>query len=141
MRSEHLQAEYERIADAITDSLDFVRTVGADPAGERNALNTVDYFTSHEGLMLEYESALTRETPAGVYDLSAHSVWLGDRTRQLDGAHLEFVRNIRNPVGVKVGPSMDPLELVALLDRVNPAYERGRVVLISRYGASKVRDC
>ncbi|WFD33875.1 3-deoxy-7-phosphoheptulonate synthase [Malassezia cuniculi] len=138
VRSERLQAEFERIADAITDSLDFIRTVGADPTGDSNVLNTVDYFTSHEGLMLEYESALTRETPAGVYDLSAHTVWLGDRTRQLDGAHVEFVRGIRNPIGIKVGPSMEPMELVAVLDRVNPTYEKGRVVLISRYGAAKI---
>lgn len=141
VRSPHLQAEFERIADSIADSLSFIRTIGAHPTDDKNVLNTVDYFVSHEALLLEYESALTRETPAGVYDLSAHTVWLGDRTRQLDGAHVEFVRGIRNPIGIKVGPSMDPMELVAVLDRVNPTYEKGRVVLITRYGAAGVRKC
>lgn len=117
--------------------------------------------------MLEYEEALTRQVPSpcapspslsasastnalpprtdatslppGVpYVLSAHTIWLGDRTRQLDGAHIEFFRGVRNPVGIKVGPSMRPEELVQLLDIVDPLCERGRVTLISRYGASKV---
>ena len=142
VRSEYLQHEFERIADSISDTLDFIRTVGAEPGGAQasNTLNTVDYFTSHEALMLEYETVLTRETPRGVYDLSAHTVWLGDRTRQLDGAHVEFFRRIRNPIGVKVGPSMKPDELVQLLDTLNPEAEKGRVTLISRYGARKITE-
>ncbi|WFD29223.1 3-deoxy-7-phosphoheptulonate synthase [Malassezia sp. CBS 17886] len=144
VRSKFLQREFERIADSITDALDFMKTVGADPSagsGARNALNTVDYFTSHEGLLLEYESALTRDTNGGLYDLSAHTIWLGDRTRQPDGAHVEFVRALRNPVGVKVGPSLEAAELVHLLDLVNPDLVKGRVTLISRYGAGKIESC
>ena len=113
--------------------------MGADLGPGSNVLNTVDYFISHEGLMLEYEQVLTRDTLNGPYDLSAHTVWLGDRTRQVDGAHVEFFRHIRNPIGIKVGPSMVPDELVRVLDAVNPHCEKGRVTLISRYGAAKVR--
>lgn len=142
VQSEYLQREFARIADSIADSLDFMKTVGADPGATPggNVLNTVDYFSSHEGLMLEYENVLTRETPSGLYDLSAHTIWLGDRTRQLDGAHVEFFRSIRNPVGIKVGPSMQPDELLRMLDIVNPDCEKGRVTLISRYGANKINQ-
>ncbi|KAL4399938.1 3-deoxy-7-phosphoheptulonate synthase [Malassezia pachydermatis] len=141
VQNKYLQHEFERIADSITDSLDFMKTVGADPGGTSNVLNTVDYFTSHEGLMLEYEHALTHDdTHQRSYDLSAHTIWLGDRTRQLDGAHVEFVKHIQNPIGIKVGPSMDAQELVDMLDAVNPWLEKGRVTLISRYGASKIHE-
>ena len=117
-----------------------MKTVGADPTGDSNVLNTVDFFTSHESLILEFEHALTRDTPQGSYDLSAHTVWLGDRTRQPDGAHVEFARHVRNPIGVKVGPSMKPEELITLLDTVNPHVQKGHVTLITRYGESKVKD-
>lgn len=140
VQDKELQQQYARIMDAITDALDFMKTVGADPSGPNQVLNTVDYFSSHEGLMLEYEQALTHDNPQGTYDLSAHTVWIGDRTRQLDGAHVEFFKQIRNPVGVKVGPSMSPTELVAMLDALNPSLEKGRVTLISRYGAGKIAD-
>lgn len=139
VQSEYVRHEFARITDSITDTLDFMSTVGADLGPGSNVLNTVDYFISHEGLMLEYEQVLTRDTLNGPYDLSAHTVWLGDRTRQVDGAHVEFFRHIRNPIGIKVGPSMVPDELVRVLDAVNPHCEKGRVTLISRYGAAKVR--
>lgn len=141
VQSEYLQREFARITDNIADSLDFMKTVGADPsASASNVLSTVDYFISHEGLMLEYENVLTRETKDGLYDLSAHTIWLGDRTRQLDGAHVAFFRAIRNPIGIKVGPSMSAEELVRILDIVNPDHEKGRVTLISRYGAKKIQE-
>lgn len=108
---------------------------------------------SHEGLMLDYEQTLTRKldtppenaaTPASesppshYYNTSAHFLWIGDRTRQLTGAHIEYFRGIRNPIGMKVGPTMEPEELVRVLDVLNPDRENGRVTLITRYGASKV---
>lgn len=112
-------------------------------------------FESHEGLLLEYEEALTRSSTSSSpsnqarinatsipsdapYVLSAHTIWLGDRTRQLDGAHIEFFRGIKNPIGIKVGPTMKPDELVKLLEIVDPFCEKGRVTLICRYGATKV---
>lgn len=149
VRNSSLQQSYEEIVDSITDALDFMKTVGADPqgsAGSGGTLNRVDYFVSHEGLMLEYEEALTREVAEearsgvkeGHYNLSTHLLWLGDRTRALEGAHIEYFRGIKNPIGIKVGPSMKPEELVKLLDLVDPDHLPGRVVLIGRFGASKV---
>lgn len=145
VRDQALQQSYQDIADSITDSLDFMKTVGADPTSSASTdpssgtLNRVDYFTSHEGLMLEYEEALTRnENKGGYYNLSTHLLWLGDRTRALDGAHIEYFRGIRNPIGIKVGPSMAPEELVRLLDIVDPDCVKGRVTLIGRFGAGKV---
>lgn len=159
VRDEALQQSYQEIADSITDALDFMKTVGADPTSTSSSggeggpstgtLNRVDYFTSHEGLMLEYEEALTR-SEGGVgaagppqqqhYNLSTHMLWLGDRTRALDGAHIEYFRGIRNPIGIKVGPSMAPDELVRLLDIVDPDCVKGRVTLIGRFGAGKVSE-
>ncbi|KAJ7909313.1 class-II DAHP synthetase family-domain-containing protein, partial [Mycena leptocephala] len=124
----------------------------------RVSLTAIAYPTSHEGLMLEYEHALTRTLPLPAaarskgrtdrqdeaqdllqdYNTSAHFLWIGDRTRQLTGAHVEYFRGIRNPIGVKVGPSMAADELVRLLDIVNPLKEAGRVTLITRYGAGKI---
>lgn len=128
-----------------------MKTIGASaeatPGGGPGVLEAVDLWTSHECLLLEYESALTRSVeedgkgPAGHYDMSAHMVWVGDRTRQLDGAHLEFLRGIKNPLGVKVGPTMQAEELVEVLRLINPENEEGRVTLICRYGAGKVEEC
>lgn len=127
-----------------------MKTIGASaetaPGSGPGPLEAVDLWTSHECLLLEYEAALTRsdESQTGSthhYDLSAHMVWVGDRTRQLDGAHLEFLRGIRNPLGVKVGPTMQTDELVDVLRLVNPGNEEGRVTLICRYGAGKVEEC
>ncbi|KAL8756287.1 MAG: hypothetical protein Q9184_004549 [Pyrenodesmia sp. 2 TL-2023] len=153
VKDEKIKAQYERIVDSIAESLRFMRTVGADSAA--SSLETVDLYTSHEGLLLEYEQSLTRRfetplkdaypTPADQsesgkqwYNTSAHFLWIGDRTRQLDGAHVEYFRGIANPIGIKVGPSMTAEELVSLLEIVNPYRETGKVTLITRYGESKI---
>lgn len=160
VKDEKLQAKYQRTVSSITESLRFLKTVGADSDSQ---LQTVDLYTSHEGLLLEYEQSLTRRlkhpsghTPLlarsssadadsedenrGYYNTSAHFLWVGDRTRQLGGAHIEFFRGIENPIGIKVGPSMASDELVELLGIVNPSREIGKVTLITRYGKSKVED-
>lgn len=128
---------YEAITCRISDSLDFMRSIGIDTKTEQ--IKQVDFFCSHEGLLLDYEAACTTVTPSGeAYDLSAHFLWIGERTRQLDGAHVEFFRGLANPIGVKVGPTTKPEELVALLDALNPAREVGKVTIITRFGARKV---
>lgn len=145
VRDEELQQKYQSIVSSITDSLRFMHTIGADTAGP---LHTVDLFTSHEGLVLEYEEALTRrlrhpyDHPSrngqGWYNTGAHFLWIGDRTRQIDGGHVEYFRGLENPIGIKVGPSMKNDELIELLDIVNPKKEIGKVTLITRYGEDKV---
>ncbi|PFH45539.1 hypothetical protein AMATHDRAFT_158797 [Amanita thiersii Skay4041] len=150
VRSLSLRREFEAIVQGLSDALDFSSTIGADltasyeRGGAKGTLGEVDFYTSHEGLMLDYEEALTRLfDPAPVqayYNTSAHFLWIGDRTRQLTGAHVEYFRGIRNPIGIKVGPSMGAEEIVRLLDIVNPDKELGRVTLITRYGASKIAD-
>jgi 3-deoxy-7-phosphoheptulonate synthase len=178
-----LRDKYQRITQSITDTLDMMRTIGLDTGG---GLETVDLFTSHEGLLLEYEQCLTRQfkhppntipgllerpkSPEGLrthprndagpthhrkislptrlppprprntgyYDTSAHFLWIGDRTRQLTHAHVEFFRGLSNPIGVKVGPTMPPSDLAPLLDILNPSREIGKVTLITRYGADKI---
>jgi 3-deoxy-7-phosphoheptulonate synthase len=152
VRDPALQAKYSSIVSSITDSLRFMRTVGADTAGQ---LQTVDLYTSHEGLLLEYEQSLTRKLkdPANYpssraaakdgksyYNTSAHFLWVGDRTRQIEGAHVEYFRGIENPIGVKIGPTTSPSDLLALLRTLNPSVEVGKITLITRYGASKVRN-
>jgi 3-deoxy-7-phosphoheptulonate synthase len=106
-------------------------------------LNRVEFFTSHEGLLLDYEQAHTRQVPrrTGWYNLNAHMPWIGDRTRALDGAHVEYFRGIENPIGVKVGPTINSEELLALIDTLNPDNEPGRLMLIHRFGASRVSSC
>jgi 3-deoxy-7-phosphoheptulonate synthase len=99
-----------------------------------------EFFTSHEAMQLDLEEALTRQVGDKYYNLSAHLVWIGDRTRQINGAHLEYFRGISNPIGVKVGPSMKNDELVELVNILNPNKEEGRLMLITRYGAGKVKD-
>ncbi|KAL0566974.1 hypothetical protein V5O48_015022 [Marasmius crinis-equi] len=168
VRSDTLRKSFGKIIDGLSDALDFSSTIGASETGgfERGAgkgpLGEVDFYTSHEGLMLDYEQALTREAPVpggqnvpsfiissirdlnvssqgkAHYNTSAHFIWIGDRTRQIDGAHVEYFRGIRNPIGIKVGPSMQSEELVRLVNIVNPDKELGRVSLITRYGAEKV---
>ncbi|KAJ7733008.1 DAHP synthetase [Mycena metata] len=168
VRSPSLRKEFEHIVEGLSDALDFSRTIGVESkpsfeqGGDRSTVGEVDFYTSHEGLMLEYEQALTREfplpsslqpkataspapnnephKPKAFYNTSAHFLWIGDRTRQLTGAHVEYFRGIRNPIGIKVGPSMATDELVRLLDIVNPLKEAGRVTLITRYGAGKIDD-
>ena len=171
-----IKDKYERIVTRVKDAIRFMHTVGIDTD---RGVETVDIYTSHEGLALEYEQALLRMLPhphphphpitqddpknhnfnessiltlndyyypeksprpteQGYFATSAHFLWIGDRTRQLDGAHVEFFRGIQNPIGIKVGPSMQATELVNLLNIVNPNKEIGKVTLISRYGASKI---
>lgn len=131
--------EYRRTLDQVKESLDFLEALGGV---QREALERIDFFTSHEALLLPYEEALTRWVPAAgaYYHLGAHTLWVGERTRQLDGAHVEYLRGLRNPLGVKVGPSATPDHLVALLDRLDPDGEPGRITLITRFGAARIGE-
>ncbi|MBL8856746.1 MAG: 3-deoxy-7-phosphoheptulonate synthase, partial [Planctomycetaceae bacterium] len=128
---------YREMVARIGDSLRFMEAVHGVAFSQ---LSTVDVFTSHEGLHLLYEQAQTRPVPrrTGYYNLSTHFPWIGERTRQLDGAHIEYFRGIKNPIGVKVGPSMKPDDLVRLLDVLHPDNEPGRLTLIHRFGADKI---
>ncbi|RSL48724.1 Phospho-2-dehydro-3-deoxyheptonate aldolase [Fusarium sp. AF-6] len=156
VRDPELKAKYSAIASSIQQTLRFLQVINARP-GE---LDSVELFTSHEGLLLEYEQALTRlleksapgsrnrsptpeDGPAPrkeYYDTSAHFIWIGDRTRQIDHAHVEFFRGIANPIGVKVGPTTPASDLLSLLRTLNPDREPGKITLITRYGAGKVRE-
>ncbi len=132
-------AEYQRIVDSIRESLDFVSAI----TGVQNeVLRRVDVYTSHEALALPYEQAQTRTVPRrdGHYNLSTHFPWIGMRTAMLDGAHVEFFRGIRNPLGIKIGPAMTVEWLQSLLDVLDPDREPGRITLIHRMGADKVKD-
>ena len=132
---------YERIASEIDRALRFMTACGID-LGAEEGLHQVDFFTSHEALILPYEECLTRvdSLTGDPYDCSAHMVWIGDRTRQLDGAHVEFFRGICNPVGCKIGPTCTPADHTALCERLNPDRLPGRLTLIIRLGADKVED-
>jgi 3-deoxy-7-phosphoheptulonate synthase len=129
---------YERLAGEIDRALAFMRACGADP----EELRAVELYSSHEALVLDYEQALTRrDSRTGLmYGTSAHFVWVGERTRDLNGAHVEFASGISNPIGVKVGPDAKPADVLALIDRLNPARDPGRLTLITRMGAGRVRD-
>ena len=130
---------YEAVAAEIERALRFMEACGID-LGKELALHQVDCYTSHEALLLGYEEALTREDSlgSGWYDCSAHLLWVGDRTRQLDGAHVEFLAGLQNPLGVKLGPTAEPAEAVALCERLNPERRPGRLTLISRMGKDLV---
>ncbi|MFN8015282.1 MAG: 3-deoxy-7-phosphoheptulonate synthase class II [Acidimicrobiia bacterium] len=132
---------FEEIANNITKALDFMRACGIDPENEHQ-LHEVDFFTSHEALLLDYEEALTRKdsTTGDYYDCSAHLVWIGERTRQLENAHVEFMRGVNNPIGIKLGPSAKPDEVIDLCKRINPNDESGKIVLVVRAGADNVVD-
>ena len=132
---------YERVASEIDRALRFMAACGID-LGAEEGLHQVDFWTSHEALILPYEECLTRQDSltGDWYDCSAHMVWIGDRTRQLDGAHVEFASGINNPVAVKVGPSCTPADVVALCERLNPDRLPGRLTLITRFGAARVPD-
>ncbi|HTA00777.1 MAG TPA: 3-deoxy-7-phosphoheptulonate synthase class II [Streptosporangiaceae bacterium] len=128
---------YERLAGEIDRALSFMRACGADS----NELRTVEFYASHEALLLPYEQALTRiDSRTGLpYDLSAHFVWIGERTRDLDGAHVEFAAGIRNPIGIKIGPQATPADVRALIRKLSPDGEPGRLTLITRLGAGQIR--
>ena len=132
---------FAELAGRITESLDFMRACGITPETAR-PLSETELYTSHEALLLNYEEALTRRDTItdekDWYATSAHMVWIGDRTRQPDGAHVEYMRGIGNPIGLKCGPSLDPDELVRLIETLNPENEAGRLTLIARMGADKV---
>lgn len=136
------QAErYRALADRIQETLDFMEACGVT-AATTPALHRTAFYTSHEALLLGYEQALTRidSTSEAWYDTSAHLLWIGDRTRQPDGAHVEFLRGVGNPVGVKIGPSTTIDSLLRLIDGLNPANDSGRLALVSRMGAASVRE-
>ncbi len=141
LQGNELENRFEELADKITQALRFMEACGVNPDNTPQLKQTTLY-TSHEALLLEYEEALTRkDTFTGDwYDCSAHFLWIGDRTRDLDGAHVEFFRGIKNPIGCKVGPSMKPDELLQLIDKLNPKNEPGRLTLIVRMGADKIGE-
>ena len=131
--------KYRDLASRITDALDFMDAAGIN-ADKINALRTVDFYTSHEGLLLEYEEALCRiDSTSGLPVAgSGHLLWIGDRTRQPDGAHVDFFSGVQNPLGIKCGPSQDLDDLRRLLERLNPKNEPGRITLITRFGETKI---
>ncbi len=141
MKDHTLGEKYEELATKISDALRFMESCGITSQNTPQLSETVLY-TSHEALLLNYEEALTRRDSLtnDWYDCSAHMLWIGDRTRGLDDAHIEYFRGIKNPIGCKVGPSMDEDELIRLIDALNPENEVGRLNLIVRMGASKVAD-
>ena len=129
----------EKIANKITEYLDFMDAVGVNTEKVID-LNTVDFYTSHEGLHLPYEEALTRRDSLSndIYCTSAHFIWIGDRTRFVNSAHVEYCRGISNPIGIKCGPSLDPEELIKIIDIINPKNEPGKISLIFRYGENNI---
>jgi 3-deoxy-7-phosphoheptulonate synthase len=131
-------ARYEEMANEIGRAIQFMESAGVDP----ESFKSVDFYSSHEALILEYEKALTRidsrtENP---YDVSAHFLWIGERTRQLDGAHMDFAQKIHNPIGVKLGPKTTPEEVLAIIAKLNPDNEAGRLTFITRMGAGLIRE-
>jgi 3-deoxy-7-phosphoheptulonate synthase len=136
---ENLRTGYEHTTAKVGEALRFMSALGECSIAD---LTRVEFFASHDALHLEYESAQTQPVPrrTGYYDLSTHFPWIGDRTRQVDGAHVEFFRGVRNPIGIKLGPSASPDEVVALLKALNPENEPGRITLITRMGADRVAE-
>ena len=136
------QAErYRKLADRISETMDFMKAIGITPETNPN-LRETDFFTSHEALLLGYEQALTRvdSTSGDWYATSGHMIWIGDRTRQADHAHIEYCRGIKNPLGLKCGPSLTADGLIELIDLLNPQNEAGRLTLICRFGHDKVAE-
>jgi 3-deoxy-7-phosphoheptulonate synthase len=134
-------AKYREVANRISDTLDFMKAAGVTQ-DTAHTLQSVEFYTSHEGLLLEYEEALTRldSTSGNWLAGSGHLIWIGDRTRQPDGAHVEYCRGVLNPIGLKCGPSMTSEDLKLLMTRLNPDNEAGRLTLIARFGAGKVTE-
>tara|TARA_S200000501_G_scaffold54907_1_gene45017 strand:+ start:83792 stop:85135 length:1344 start_codon:yes stop_codon:yes gene_type:complete len=130
---------YRYLANKIQESLNFMEALGVSSLNTPQ-LRKVDFYTSHESLLLPYEEALTRmdSISGDIYNTSAHFLWIGDRTRFKDSAHVEFCRGINNPIGIKCGPSLDPIELIELLDILNPDDAAGRITLITRFGEKKI---
>ena len=134
-------ARYKQIADGITDALAFMKACGIT-SKDHPALHEVDFYTSHEALLLGYEQSLTRQdsTSGEWYDCSAHMLWIGERTRQLDGAHIEFLRGVKNPLGCKIGPTASSDEVIKLCETLNPEQRPGRLTLITRMGTSLITE-
>jgi len=134
-----LADEYRRMVDGIGDAVRFMETLSGNQV---HNLNRVDFYTSHEALLLPYEEGQTREVPRnwGWFNLSTHFPWIGMRTAQLEGAHVEYFRGIRNPIGLKIGPSVTPEQLLKTIDALNPDNEAGRLTLIHRMGAAHIAD-
>jgi 3-deoxy-7-phosphoheptulonate synthase len=132
---------YQELADRITETLAFMRAIGLD-AERHQEMRATDFYTSHEALLLGFEQALTRvdSTSGDHYATSGHMIWIGDRTRQLDHAHVEYCRGVKNPIGIKCGPSLQPDDLLRLIDVLNPDDEAGRLTLICRFGSDKIVD-
>jgi 3-deoxy-7-phosphoheptulonate synthase len=138
VRSSVVGQRYEQVASEIDRAMQFMSAIGVDP----EELRRVDFHSSHEALLMEYEHAMTRidsrtEKP---YNVSGHFVWIGERTRQLDGAHVEYFRHIRNPIGCKLGPTATADDALALASKLNPENEPGRLTFITRFGAGRIRD-
>ncbi|HEY5347375.1 MAG TPA: 3-deoxy-7-phosphoheptulonate synthase class II, partial [Rhizomicrobium sp.] len=133
--------QYKGLAQRISETLEFMAACGITSESVPQ-LRTTDFYTSHEALLLSYQQAMTRidSTSGDWYDTSAHMLWIGDRTRQLDGAHVEFARGIKNPLGLKCGPSLEPDDLLKLIAVLNPDNKAGRLTLIARFGSDKVAD-
>jgi 3-deoxy-7-phosphoheptulonate synthase len=138
VRESAVGQRYELVAAEIERALTFMEAIGADPV----EFHRVDFHSSHEALVLEYEQAMTRiDSRTGTpYDVSGHFLWIGERTRQLDGAHVELLSRIRNPIGVKLGPTTTPDDALALASRLNPDNEPGRLTFVTRFGAGRIRD-
>ncbi|MAR63691.1 MAG: 3-deoxy-7-phosphoheptulonate synthase class II [Rickettsiales bacterium] len=134
-------SDFKILADRISECLNFINACGINNKNVRQLYET-NFFISHEALLLPYESAFTRidSTTGNWYDVSTHMVWIGDRTRQLDGAHVEFCKGISNPIGIKVGPTANANEIIKLVNKINPENEKGKIVLIVRMGAKKINE-
>jgi 3-deoxy-7-phosphoheptulonate synthase len=138
IRDSQFGEKYEQVASEIGRALAFMESAGVDP----NEFKAVDFYASHEALIIEYEKALTRIDSRTdlAYDVSGHFIWIGERTRQLDGAHIDFASKVRNPIGVKIGPKTTVEDALALIEKLDPNREPGRLTFITRMGASKVRE-
>lgn len=128
-----IERAYLKTMEEIKGAIGFLGSMGV----EAQALSDLEFFTSHEGLLLDYEESLTRRSLGSWWDLSAHMLWIGERTRAPEGAHLEFFRGVENPVGVKIGPDSSPSEIAYLMDQLSPAHEPGKIILITRFGADR----
>ncbi len=139
VRHDSLRQEYQQIVDAILEALHFMEAVSTNPIGD---VDRVSFYTSHEALLLPYEESFTRRAlkDAPTYNLSTHFPWIGKRTSHVDGAHVEYARGIRNPLGLKIGPGTTTDGLISLLERLNPDNEAGRITLITRFGANQIAD-
>ena len=139
-QSPHVR-EYNKIIGKIQETLSFIKTVDRKSENIKN-VELYEFFTSHEGLILEYEQALTKFDPLEkkYYDYSGHMIWVGDRTRSINGSHIEFVSGIENPIGIKLGPSIDKHELIDIIKKINPNNEKGKILLITRFGEQSIEQ-